>query len=69
MGATVGSVDDRDDGYVTPDFELASEDGDEDAVPPPKRTKSSSIPKLGRAAEPRDLNDEEEMALRLLRKK
>lgn len=66
--ATVGSPDDRDDGYVTPDFDLPSEDEHEDDVdlPPPKRTKLSS---MGRAAQPQDIEDEEDMALRLLRKR
>ncbi|KAF8557492.1 DEAD-domain-containing protein [Imleria badia] len=69
--ATVGSPDDRDDGYATPDFDLPSEDEREDDVvlPPPKRTKSSSMSKVGRAAQPRDIEDEEDMALRLLRKR
>lgn len=63
--ATIGSPDD---GYVTPDFDLPSEGEHEDVVlPPPKRTKSMS--KVGRVAQPRDIEDEEEMALRLLRKK
>ena len=68
--ATVGSLDDQDDGYATPNFDLPSEDEHEDVVlPPPKRTKSSSMSKVGRVAQPRDIEDEEEMALRLLRKK
>ena len=69
--AIVGSPDDRDDGYITPDFDLPSEnEGEDDVVlPPPKRTKSSSWSKSGHAAEPHDVNDEEEMALQLLRKK
>ncbi|KAF8452452.1 P-loop containing nucleoside triphosphate hydrolase protein [Boletus edulis BED1] len=68
---TVGSLDDRDDGCVTPEFDLPSEDEHEVEVelPPPKRTKSSSISKVGRAVQPRDIEDEEELALRLLRKK
>ncbi|KAG9313761.1 hypothetical protein JVU11DRAFT_6120 [Chiua virens] len=56
---------DREDGY----FDLPSENeeqDDMDLTPPPKRTKASST---GRAVEPRDIEDEEEMALRLLRRK
>ena len=66
--AVVGSPDDRDDGYVTPGFDLPSEDEHEVEVvpPPPKRTKSSSV---GHAAQPRDMEDEEELALRILRQK
>lgn len=65
--ATVGPDDHRDDGYVTPDFDPPSEDED-DVPPPPKRTKLSSGSKSRRAAAPRNIEDEEEMALRLLRK-
>lgn len=65
-----GSLDDRDDGYITPDFGLSSEDDGEGHValplPPPKRAKSSSS---RRAAEPGDFEGEEEMALQLLRRK
>ncbi|KAF9238937.1 DEAD-domain-containing protein [Melanogaster broomeanus] len=45
------------DGYVTPDFDLASEEESDVVPPPPKRTKSTRI------------DDEEELALRLLRKR
>jgi len=69
--ATIGSPDDRDDSFVIPEFDLPSEDerNDDVTLPPPKRTKSSSISKVGHAEQPRDIEDEEEMALRLLRKK
>jgi ATP-dependent RNA helicase DDX10/DBP4 len=69
--AIVGSPSDRDDGYVSPDFGLPSEDENEDDVvlPPPKRTKSSAKLRSGRAVELGSIEDEEEMALRLLRKK
>lgn len=68
---TLGSPDDREGGYVTPDFDLPSEHEHEDIdLPPPKRTKSSSsMSSVGRAGQPREIKDEEDLALRLLRKK
>ncbi|KAI6038586.1 DEAD-domain-containing protein [Pisolithus marmoratus] len=54
-------------GYVTPEFDLPSDSESEVEPPPPKRIKpfasgSSTSPR------PRNLEDEEELALRLLRK-
>ena len=57
--ATIDPVDD--DGYVSPEFDLTpSSDEDEDALPPPKRTKGIHGPKFA-------LAEEEELALQLLR--
>ncbi|KAF9045500.1 P-loop containing nucleoside triphosphate hydrolase protein [Panaeolus papilionaceus] len=60
--------DDDDDGYVSPEFDLPSESSDEEE-------QGSRPTKRGKFASPRaktsedDLDDEEELALRLLRKK
>ncbi|KAH7912865.1 DEAD-domain-containing protein [Hygrophoropsis aurantiaca] len=56
-----------DDGYVSPEFDLSSESESEAemAPPPPKRNKSAS----GSRKHAPDLQDEEELALQLLRKR
>ncbi|KIJ63585.1 hypothetical protein HYDPIDRAFT_29379 [Hydnomerulius pinastri MD-312] len=58
-----------DDGYVTPDFDIPSESDEEsDFAPPPlKRAKATSMSKPRRPTA-EDIEDEEELALRLLRK-
>lgn len=55
-----------DDGYVSPDFDLpsASED-DEDVPPPPKKRSKTLAAGLSRTS----LEDEEELALQLLRRR
>ncbi|KAI6015035.1 DEAD-domain-containing protein [Pisolithus orientalis] len=55
-----------DDGYVTPDFDLPSE-SESEVEPPPKRRKPSASGSL-LPPRPQNLEDEEELALRLLRK-
>ncbi|KAI6145260.1 DEAD-domain-containing protein [Pisolithus tinctorius] len=55
-----------DDGYVTPDFDLPSE-SESEVEPPPKRRKPSASGSL-LPSRPQNLEDEEELALRLLRK-
>jgi ATP-dependent RNA helicase DDX10/DBP4 len=52
------------DGYISPEFDLPSEDDVQDTSPPPlKRSKRSALTKT----ESSGLEDEEELALRLLR--
>ena len=53
----------KDDGYVSPDFDLPSASGHEDS-PPPKKQK---FDKKNRAGAPTSLGDEEALALALLR--
>ncbi|KAG6333472.1 hypothetical protein ID866_5621 [Astraeus odoratus] len=55
-----------DDGYVTPDFDLPSEDESDAEPPPQKRPKSSTS--FSRT-HPQTLEDEEELALRILRER
>ncbi|KAF9224850.1 DEAD-domain-containing protein [Gyrodon lividus] len=67
--AVLASASDLEDGYVTPDFGLPSEEESDVAPPPEKRTKLIPVSKSGRpAADSRGIEDEEELALRLLRK-
>ncbi|KAI6112360.1 DEAD-domain-containing protein [Pisolithus croceorrhizus] len=64
-GPVVAPLGDED-GYVTPEFDLPSESESDVELPPPKRKKpSASGSSLSR---PQNLEDEEELALRLLRK-
>ncbi|KAI0342462.1 DEAD-domain-containing protein [Trametopsis cervina] len=59
LGPTIAQVDD--DGYVSPDFDLPSEqDSEEDREPPPKRGR------LQQSNRRNDLAEDEELALRLL---
>jgi ATP-dependent RNA helicase DDX10/DBP4 len=55
-GPVLAAISD-DDGYVSPVFDLPSSSDDD--VPPPKRNKTFQIPQT--------IDDEEEIALRLLR--
>ncbi|KIJ16388.1 hypothetical protein PAXINDRAFT_180262 [Paxillus involutus ATCC 200175] len=64
--AVVASASDHEGGYVTPDFDVPSEEESDVDPPPPKRTKSSKSRHL--VADSHDMEDEEELALRLLRK-
>ncbi|EPQ51768.1 DEAD-domain-containing protein [Gloeophyllum trabeum ATCC 11539] len=61
----------EDDGYESPEFELpsASDSEDEAAPPPPKRSKKApnSRPERNTSPELNNLEDEEELALRMLR--
>ncbi|KAK0484665.1 ATP-dependent RNA helicase dbp-4 [Armillaria novae-zelandiae] len=50
----------EDDGYVSPTFDLGSNDGDDDVDPPPKRQKSAHNRKSG------GIEEDEELALQLL---
>ena len=66
MGPSLMPVDEDDDGYVSPEFDLPPDSDEEDTAPPPaKRARANGIPK-GRNA-PRTVEDDEELALRLLR--
>ncbi|KAF8717487.1 DEAD protein, partial [Rhizoctonia solani] len=66
--ATVLGPDADDDGYVSPDFDDLLSDGDEDDSPvyrPNKKIKGrANVPKEN---EPRDIDDDEALALRMLR--
>ncbi|KAI0049515.1 DEAD-domain-containing protein [Auriscalpium vulgare] len=59
---------DEDDGYVSPDFDLPSASDDERAAPPPKRTRTAK-PAPASNGTGSDIEDEEEFALRLLRRR
>ncbi|TFK31678.1 DEAD-domain-containing protein [Crucibulum laeve] len=67
--AVVAGVSD-DDGYVSPDFDLPDAPSDEDCWPPTKKSKIASFqePSQERALAAHTLEDEEELALRLLRR-
>ena len=65
MGPTIAGFDDEDDGYVSPDFDLPSESESEHEVPPPKRQRSDG--KKTKTLQPTTLEEEEELALQLLR--
>ncbi|KIK84532.1 hypothetical protein PAXRUDRAFT_152885 [Paxillus rubicundulus Ve08.2h10] len=68
--AVVASASDHEDGYVTPDFDVPSEEESDVDPRPSKRTKSSVAPKSGHlVADSHNMEDEEELALRLLRKR
>ncbi|EIN14558.1 DEAD-domain-containing protein [Punctularia strigosozonata HHB-11173 SS5] len=65
LGPTVNSLDD--DGYVSPEFELPSESEDA-STPPAKRPKSSTNGEtLGPRKQATSLEEEEELALQMLR--
>ncbi|KAH7882996.1 DEAD-domain-containing protein [Phlebopus sp. FC_14] len=63
--AVLAPVSDDDD-YVTPDFDLSSEEEHDVSLPPQKRSRSSSQLKVNH---PDDIEDEEVLALRLLRRR
>lgn len=65
-GPVVAPLSDED-GYVTAEFDLPSESESEVEPPPPKRKKPSASGS-SLASRPQNLEDEEELALRLLRK-
>lgn len=69
VGPMIGELSD-DDGYVSPEFDLPSDDEEEDdtMLPPPKRSKPWSGLKSRRAVE-NTIEDEEELALQLLRRR
>ncbi|EIM87449.1 DEAD-domain-containing protein [Stereum hirsutum FP-91666 SS1] len=69
MDAPVLAPVDDDDGYVSPDFDLppASSEDEDDAPPPPKRSKHHQTPQSSRREDISTLEDEEELALRMLR--
>lgn len=68
MGAAVASLPEDDDGYVTPDFDLPSQSDPEDDVPLPKRQKSVKQNGTTPSLLPTTLEEEEELALQLLRR-
>ena len=65
MAPMLAPVEDDDDGYVSPDFDLPSESEDSDVPPPPaKRAKPGPTSK---AKELSSLAEDEALALELLR--
>jgi len=56
------------DGYISPDFDLPSSGEDEEIGPPPKRSKGSNYP-IQKQQHTRTIEDDEELALQLLRNK
>jgi len=63
-GATFQAPSD-DEGYVSPEFDLPTDEEEEMAAPPSKKTKSGSAP-VNRSTQKNPLDEEEELALRLL---
>lgn len=67
MGAYIAPMDEEeDDGYVSPEFDIPDVDSDEDedgAPPPPKRARANTV----RAKATHSVEDDEELALQLLR--
>lgn len=60
---------DDDDGYVSPEFDLppASSEDEEEAPPPSKRSKHYKVSPASPREDISTLEDEEELALRMLR--
>ncbi|RDB30847.1 ATP-dependent RNA helicase dbp4 [Hypsizygus marmoreus] len=66
--AVLAPLSDDDDGYISPDFDLPDYDDDEEDMPPPsKRSKTSGRPGKVHTDE-HTIEDDEELALRLLRR-
>ncbi|KAH9931522.1 DEAD-domain-containing protein [Fomitopsis serialis] len=57
----------EDDGYVSPEFDLPSEDEDEDEAPPAKRNRPSGGQGRKHSSDGATLEEEEELALQFLR--
>lgn len=68
-GPMLGGSDNEDDGYKSPEFDLPSDSDEEPSGPPPKRSWApQSPPTKKRRTEPA-LDDDEELALSLLRRR
>ena len=62
---------DEDDGYVSPTFEFSSKSDDDEsemAPPPAKRNKHNKKPSISGKPLPSTLDEEEELALQMLRR-